>query len=186
MKRNILVLGIVLTVLSSCSQEIVCDKFDLSYDFQDQVLLVSLDTDLPDFTEVGISVSRDYTEVATESTTNATYSLDYFSAQIKLSSLSQPLEIDVSDAVWFEKSEAHQKEMEALDKEYGTGDDPATRFAYEVETIAEVITIRAVVHTNQPSMKFGEKNKNLIGQKVESSTLGNVVSSEQLVELPMQ
>lgn len=169
MKRIMLASAVIIALFSSCNNEIVCNKFDVSYELQDNTLIVSLDTDLPEFTELMVSVSRNYTEVGIDSI----YSMDYYNEKMTVKSILQSLEIDIKDEIWIANSEKHRKEMDAMN------------LGYEIEKIDDNISINLVVPVNQLNTAFGDNNKNLVGGKVNETGL-RVVRDQKILSLPMK
>ena len=154
---------------------VVANRFVLQSNMDGRDLLLAIDTDLPDETEVIVSVGRIYHEVGSDTA----YSRDYFSERGSLSEWRKPRRIPIDDDAWTTDLLAHQDKMADLSDE----------LAFEIANIESQVFIRAVVHMNQPDPRFGGGGSpNLSGAAV-SQVAGrndrNVVEVEQNFELPL-
>ena len=160
--------------LSPDGQGIVCDRFELRWEFDGTDLLLAIDTDLPDEGELSVSVSRTYYEAGSDDA----YSRDYFSEFEPVSRWREPRRIALDADAWKADLTAHQNRMAAL------GDN----LAFEIDRIEDSIEIRGVLHINQDDPRFGgQGNPNLSGEA--TSRMGNgdsvLVEAEVSIEFPL-
>ena len=137
--------------------------------------MLAIDTDLPDATEVNVSVDRRYFEFGSD----IAYSRDYFSERALLSEWRTPRQAPIDDDTWRADLLAHQAEMAKLSSE----------LAFKICRIDDQIEVRAVVHVNQPDPRFGGRgNPNLSGVAVgqtSGSNNWNILEAEQQIELSL-
>lgn len=104
---------------------------------------------------------------------------DYFSERARLSEWRTPRQLSIDDVAWKADLLAHQAKMAKLSSD----------LAFQIGRIDDQISVRAVVHVNQPDPRFGGRgNPNLSGAAV-SQTGGsnnwNMVEAEQQIALPL-
>ena len=90
--------------------KIVCNKFTLNARIKGNDLLLAVDTDLPDYAKVAISVRRIYYEVGNEEA----YSHPYFSKTEPVGSWRNPRRIALDAAVWKASLVEHQRAMSRI------------------------------------------------------------------------
>ena len=154
---------------------VVSDRFELLWDSHGTDLLLAIDTDLPDATEVIVSVDRRYFEVGSD----VAYGRDYFSEKAHISKWRTPRPVPIDHVAWKSDLLAHQTKMAKLSAD----------LAFEIARIDDHIGVRAVVHVNQPDPRFGGRgNPNLFGAVV-SQTAGsnnwNIIEAEKHVPMPL-
>ena len=154
---------------------VVSNRFELQWEIRGTDLMLAIDTDLPDATEVYVSVNRRYFEVGSD----IAYSREYFSERALLSEWRTPRQVPIDDDAWRADLLAYQTEMAQLSSE----------LAFEIGRIDDQFGVRAVVHANQTDPRFGGRgNPNLSGTAV-SQTAGsnnrNIVEAEQQIELSL-
>ena len=160
--------------ISSDGQEIVCDRFELRWEFAGPDLLLAIDTDLPDEGELSVSVGRRYYEVGSDDA----YSRDYFNEFESVSRWREPRRIALDADAWKAGLTAHQNQMATV------GAD----LAFEIARIKDSIEIRAVLHMNQDDPRFGGRgNPNLSGEATSRRGNGDsvLVEAEASVEFPL-
>ncbi|MDA2928062.1 hypothetical protein MYX78_12680 [Acidobacteria bacterium AH-259-G07] len=150
-------------------EQIVCDKFDPLVRTSGDKLELSLETDLPDFTNMMVSVSRSYKERGSDDN----YPIDYFSQESTVGEWRKPHSIDISDNRWVR---AYREQTDRL-KRAGIWSGLAG--------VSDSIEISLTVPVNQPNPAFGKRNENLTGKKVRSSGNLRIVHVEQHLEQPL-
>lgn len=140
---------------------ITCNIFDINWQFKDNILIFSLSTDLPDDSDVIVSVSRGYWKKGSSDN----YAINYYSEKSKVKKYRSNISVTIDDDVWNKDLKAFQKKMA------GVG------FGFDLAKISEEIEISFIVPINQTNPLFGEKNINLEGKFVRSKGL-RVVEQE--------
>lgn len=149
--------------------QVICDKFEILWNSKGNSLEVSLDTDLPDNTEMIVSLSRQYWAKGSSST----YSFDYFSEKSTVVKWKDEQIITVDNKKWQLEFNKKLEEFASL----GISSD--------IDRISDDIKLRMIVHTRQSDPRFGEKNKNLTGKAVNKTGL-RVVEKELLINYPLK
>ena len=139
-----------ITKTKSENEKIKCDTFDVKSHLQNDELLVSLDTDYPDYAEIMVSVYRIFYEIGESSE----YSRNYFEEKSTVGNWRKQRRISVAHAKWLADLEAHRREMNRL----GIG--------FTVDRIDDDIEISMVLPINQEDERFGHRNSNLVGKAV--------------------
>ena len=114
---------------------VISDRFELLWELHGTDLQLSIDTALPDSTEVRVLVDRRYFEVGSDSA----YSRDYFSERSHISEWRTPRSISVDPEAWKADLLAFQTKMARL----------GAHVAFEVDRIDDVIGVSAVVQVKQ-------------------------------------
>ncbi len=160
---------------TSSETDVVSDRFILQWDLNGTDLLLAIDTDLPDAAEVIVSVDRRYYEVGNKEA----YGRSYFSEKGRILKWRTPRRVPINDEIWKADLKAHQSKMAALSSD----------LAFEVDLIEDQISVRAVVHMNQPDSRFGGRgNPNLSGAAVSQmsgSNNWNLVEDQKKIEMPL-
>jgi hypothetical protein len=145
------------------------DRFVIVQSLRGDTLTVSLDTDLPDFTEVMVSVSRSYFEK------NSTDELarTYFEEKSTVGGWRQPRQIKISHDTFKTKLQEQQRKT----AEVGIGG--------ELERIEADVVIHFTVPMFQSNAAFGNRNSNLTGSAMTTSGNGRIVTSEVSVRYPL-
>lgn len=151
------------------AEEIKCDLFEIKSKLQNDELLVSLNTDCPDYTGIMISVDRKYNEVGNPDA----YSRYYFEESSTVGNWRRQRRISVTHAEWLAELKTFQRTMNRL----GVG--------FTVDSISDDIEIRMVVHVNQKNVRFGDRNSNLVGKAVNTTGL-RIIDDEVSVNYPLQ
>ena len=99
--------------------KIVCNKFTLNARIKGNDLLLAVDTDLPDYAKVAVSVGRIYYEVGNKEA----YSHPYFSKTEPVGSWRKPRRIALDAAAWKTSLVEHQRKMNRVGGglEFGIG-----------------------------------------------------------------
>lgn len=165
----------LLAVVSTVSPEdgIVSDQFELNCELEGNTLTISIDTDLPDPTEVIVSVHRVYFEVGN----NEAYSRDYFSENSQtIQAWREARKFILDNEKWKAELSEFQSKMAKISSDV----------AFEIDTIEDQIQVRAVVHVNQPDERFGGRgNPKLSGDAVTDGLFGNLVEEEIHFDFPI-
>ena len=153
---------------------LVADRFELQWEFHGSYLMLAIDSDLPDSTDLLLTVNRGYVQVGR----SEAYSRDYFSERAKLSEWRTPRRITIDDVAWKADLLAHQAYMARFPSD----------MAFRIGPIEDQIGVHAVVHINQSDPRFGGRGSpNLTGLAV-SSLVGNsnrnIVEAKQLISAP--
>ncbi len=164
--------------------EVVSDRFELQWELDGEDLLLAIDTDLPDEGGLSVSVRRSYYEVGNDTA----YSRDYFSVFEPVSRWREPRRIPLDSEAWRANLAAFQNEMAELaaaEREAGvTAEDTV---AFEVASIDDDVTIRAVLHLNQDDPRFGGRgNPTLSGDATSRPGSGVLVEAEANFEFPLE
>jgi hypothetical protein len=154
---------------ASGAQPIKVDKFEILHSLEGDMLTASLDTDLPDFTDLMVSISRSYFE----KNDTEEYSRDYFEEKSTVAQWRQPRQIKVSHDI-FKASLQDQQKKTALAGIGGQLDriDPNVAIAFTVPLV-------------QSNPAFGEANSNLIGAATTAAGKGRLVRAEVKVAYPL-
>ncbi len=163
---------------------VVSDRFELQWELDGEDLLLAIDTDLPDEGELSVSVQRSYYQVGDD---NA-YSRNYLSGFEPVSMWREPRRIPLDSEAWRANLAAFQNEMaELAAAERESGVPAEDTVAFEVASIDDDVTIRAVLTLNQDDPRFGGvNNPSLTGDA--TSRLGNgvLVEAEANFEFPLE
>jgi Tfp pilus assembly protein PilV len=147
------------------AQPITCDRFEPSASLEGDQLLVSLDTDLPDSTHIMVSVSRSYWAA------NEEYPIDYLETDATVAEWRKPRSVSVDHTAWRRKLDERLR-MLAL------AGQPK-----KVTKSDSDVTVSFTVPINQPDSRFGIRNSNLTGKRVEIKGI-RVVRGELKVKYP--
>jgi len=134
-----------------------------------EILKLSLDTDLPDYTDLMVSVSRSYKE---KGDTESTYSINYFSEKSTVKKWRSQQEISISDKVFRNNL---QKQMNTMSK---------LGMPFQTSTISKQIEVSFVVPVNQSNPIFGKRNENLQSKLISPSGL-RVIRKEKMINKPL-
>jgi ribosomal protein S27E len=148
---------------------VVCDQFDVIAKVNGGIAEVRLQTDLPDFTNVIVSVSRCHQD---KGNPGVQYPINYFSESSTVGEWRARRTIPVPDKLFLD---GLQKQKDRLAK---LGEP------FEVETIADTIDVGFTVHLRQTNPVFGPENANLTGRKVDVTR--HVVREEVAIQCPLQ
>lgn len=150
-------------------EKITCEKFEAVQSIEGEILKLSLDTDLPDYTNIMVSVSRSYKE---KGDTESTYSIDYFQEKSNVKKWRSQQEISISDKVFRHNLQEKMNEMSQLG------------MPFQTSTISKQIEVSFVVPVNQSNPIFGNRNENLQSALVSPSGL-RTISKEEMINKPL-
>ena len=154
MKKTILLLSTLLFIIAcgnekkkeqKVSTEKIYEQFNLEYSLKDKNIETTLKTDLPNNTEIVISVTRSYWEKGNKSE----YSLKYFSEKSTVGKWKEIQTISINESKWESDLAQKQKEM----AKSGLG--------FEVQKISDSIEISVIIPFSEKFYpKFKEKGMN--------------------------
>jgi len=159
----------------SKDKQIVCDKFVIIHEFDGSTLNFSIDTDLPDYVLIMVSVDRVYVAIGTESYNRGereTYSHAYFDKRSTVKDWRKNHSISIDNRSWNSSLQEHIRDIKS--KSIGS----------DVVSVENEFSISFVVPVNQPDPRFGKGNKNLVGKMVEEDIL-RVVRVETEITNPI-
>ncbi len=151
------------------ADKIVCNKFDVHSELNGSILSIILETDLPDSTDIIISVSRPYSEKGSP----AVYLVDYFSEKSKAAEWKSKREILLDNEKWKNSLDKKQEEMSRIG------------LRFDVETIGDKIELSMIVPVNQSDSRFGEQNSKLTGTAVNTDGI-RIIESEIEIDYPIE
>lgn len=175
-KRYVVVIGqyllfvlcIIMVGWTTAALGVVCNKFKIVTNVTGSMLELSVDTDLPDNTDVMVSVSRYYFEKGNKEE----QSVEYFSEKGKIGKWRSKQKISLDADMWKSALKEKQKELARI----GLG--------FDVSSISDKITIQMIVPINQADPVFGKQNSNLAGKAVKTSGL-RIVEDEVKIKYPL-
>ena len=132
-------------------------------------LKISLDTDLPDYTDLMVSVSRSYKE---KGDTESSYSIDYFQEKSTVKKWRSQQELSISDKVFINKLQKQMNMMSQLGMPFKTS------------TISKKIEVSFVVPVNQSNPIFGKRNENLQSNLISPSGY-RTIRKEKIINKPL-
>jgi hypothetical protein len=145
---------------------ITSDRFIIVHSLQGDTLNLSVDTDLPDFTDVIVNIHRGFLRThhdeecfRDECGNTKEYFRDYFSEKSTIGRWRQPRHINVSHDIF-------KKDLR------------------EVVSVEPDLEIDFVVPMRQSNAAFAELNSNLIGTATRPAADGRVVTAETTVSYP--
>jgi hypothetical protein len=133
--------------------QIVANQFEIRHELMGSTLTFWLETDLPDDTNVMVSVWRLYTEAGGVET----YTVDYFDEKSKIGKWRQEQTVEIDNVKW-------KRELEARRQGLARAGEPFT-----VAAIDDHIEVGFTVPVNQENPRFGRMNENLVGSVVTQS-----------------
>lgn len=172
MGKNILSLGYLLflcLLTISVSAKVICNKFDLNSDINNNIVKFWLSTDLPDDTNVMTSVCRLYWK----KNDKETYILCYYQSKSTVNELKNPVVVEINDSVFKKKLEEKQQFLAKIGE------------PFEVSKISDEVTIGLTVPINQKNSNFGLRNSNLEGSNVINDNGLNIIKIEKTFKIKM-
>jgi hypothetical protein len=139
----LVVLFVVMFAWTTVALGVVCNKFKIVTNLTGSILELSVDTDLPDNTDVMVSVSRFYFEKGNKEE----QSEDYFSEKGKIGKWRSKQKISLDADMWKSALKEKQKEMARI----GLG--------FDVSSISDKITIQMIVPINQADPMWRMKSR---------------------------
>ncbi len=158
------------------SDSIHCEQFEISAAFevadsqQIKRIRVSIETDLPDTTDVFVNIDRSFLNANDRDE----YSIEYVSENSKVSEWRSGRIVELDQTTWEAK----------LEQEYTTFHQMGEKLS--VTRLDSAVTIAFVVPVAQSDKRFGLQNCNLIGSKVQDSNGLRVVHGETKLHWPVR
>ena len=121
--------------------DITVDRFEFDWNIADGELELRIDTDLPDFASMFVSVSRRYLQTGRADA----YSRDYLAEKCTVRDWRTARRVSLDPERWKADLKQFQAKMARVGRDV----------AFDVACIDPDIEIRAVVHLNQPDPRFG-------------------------------
>jgi len=149
--KKLMILICLIFISISCSKKITCDKFNMHTSLKDNTMSISIESDLPDFTDILVTISRLYWKKGETDE----YPIDYFSKKLNLKKWKKTKNILLDNTKW----KAKLKECEDTMISMGELD-------FQTSRISDSISVNATVHVRQSNSAFGENNINLVGKEV--------------------
>jgi hypothetical protein len=153
----------------SVSAKVICNKFDLNSDINNNIVKFWLSTDLPDDTNVMTSVCRLYWK----KNDKETYILCYYQSKSTVNELKNPVVVEINDSVFKKKLEEKQQFLAKIGE------------PFEVSKISDEVKIGLTVPINQKNTNFGLRNANLEGSKVINDKGLNIIKIEKTFKIKM-
>lgn len=148
---------------------LVTDTFEIDHEWRADTLLLSLRTDLPDNTDLMVSVDRYYWRDAMSDT----YSIPYLTADSHVGAWEdETRRVLINDNFWRDSLTAHQRQMARIE------------MPFKVREIGDSIHIDFVVPVVQDDPRFGERNADLVGAAVDTAGL-RVVEEQIALHKPL-
>ncbi|NQV19312.1 MAG: hypothetical protein HQ534_12320 [Armatimonadetes bacterium] len=166
MKKLMLLLCLIFICIS-CLKKITCDKFNLHTSLQDNTLYISIESDLPDYTNIIVSISRSYWQ---KGETDEYSSIKYFTEKSNLKKWKNTKKILLDNTRWKAKLKIREDRM------VGKGD-----LEYQVSKINDNISVDVTVIEKQSNSAFGKNNKNLIGNEVKTENIHVVRKRKEII-----
>jgi hypothetical protein len=149
------------------AESITCDRFDPVASLEGDQLLVSLDTDLPDSTQIMVHISRSYwAGIPSEE-----YPIDYLETSGTVAEWRKPRSVGVDHGTW-------RRQLDERVRMLARAGQPV-----KVSKVDSDVAVSFTVPINQPDSRFGIRNSNLVGKRVEIKGI-RVVTGELKVKHP--
>lgn len=133
------------------AESVRADKFEVSTNLKDQKIEITLDTDLPDDTDLMFYIARTYYKLGKP---KSPYNYDYISKKMHVSDWKTPQTFTLDNDVWKSGLKAFQDKLA-----------PAT-MGFELDRIDDKIEVYLVVPSSQDNPAFGDRNSKLSGKAV--------------------
>jgi hypothetical protein len=157
------------------SGPVKCDQFDILAAFEagatgsSRRVRISIKTDLPDSTNLIVSIGRSFLNSAN----NEEYSIDYLEEKSTVADWRAGKVVELDQAKW----QAELEEKRARFRKLGE--------KLNVTRLDSAVTASFVVHVDQSDKRFGLRNANLTGGAVEDSNGLRIVRRESKLEWPV-
>ncbi|SLM29935.1 exported hypothetical protein [Desulfamplus magnetovallimortis] len=157
-----------------------CDKFEIhaELDNNNSTISISINTDLPKSTLVNITINRMFVNAED----NQKYAIDYFAKKVTVSEWEKTRSITLDQKKWENqfKSQIINYRLEGKKKDIDN-----LKF-FNVTDIDNYVNIYTEVSMDQSDERFGNRNKNLVGQLVttseESKTVRNITKAYHTID----
>ena len=165
-------IALITTMVFGCSgvqnKKIICNQFKIDTKIQGSILTFFVKTDLPDETNVMVSVYRTYVKKGNPNT----YVVDYFSESSTIGKWKTKNKIAIRSKDWRLALKSTQDEL----SKGGLG--------FDVESIGDKLVVDMVVPVNQTDPKFGDRNQYLFGKAVTTEEV-RIVKDTVEIYLPL-
>ena len=161
-------------VFFSTHEKIVCNQFELEVVLVGDTLVISLDTDLPDATDVIIQLSRAFERKYPTGEKEGSVA-NHYRKESTVSEWRTARRILINTERW----RAGIKKQQRRDEKAGLG-------RFKVENVSDQIEFKMTVPTNQSDPRFGKRNRNLVGKAVTKTTSGRIVDAKATFNFPIQ
>ncbi len=155
-------------VVTACDSGVVADRFEVKHRLDGKTLYLTLDTDLPDFPDVFVSVNRDYRQKGRR----VGYAIEYFQEASSVGKWRAERAIPLDNPAWKKKLEEEQERMKKQ----------LTPFT--VESINEEITINFTIPAKQSDKRMGDQNSKLKGKAVTKASIP-IILNEVKIRFPL-
>lgn len=147
-KTILLIVSVLGMALLGCKSRngVKCDVFELQADRNNGKASVTLNTDLPDSTEIEVTINRSYNVKGN----SKEKTLRYFSKNTTVGELKEPNHLTFDNEKW--KKKLHKQHNELM----------KTEDANEIKSIDQAVKVSSVILSDQ----FGKSNSNLTGEAV--------------------
>ncbi|HEY0151592.1 MAG TPA: hypothetical protein VGB92_06320 [Longimicrobium sp.] len=135
---------------------VISDRFEVRQALKGDILTVSLDSDLPDETEVMVDVSRRYWQAGD----TTAYVNEYFEESGTVSGWRAPRQLVLDEDRWRAALSEKQRIL-------AQGGDP-----FDIGRVEDSVIVSFVVPVNQSDPRFGNRNQHLSGSAVNVGSLG--------------
>ena len=163
----------LLLVGSIAQAQVVCDQFEPKAALDGMFLSAWLETDLPDSTNITVTVSRSYRALDKLSGSVNQYPVNYSYSRAKVRDWRNPRRIELDNALWRRTVDDTEQKAAALG------------FPSEIRGVATDIRVSFVVPISQEDPRFGPRNEKLEGKKVRIYNDRRNVSAEQRLRFPL-
>ncbi len=163
---------IVYTIMSvfctlRAEAQVICDRFEIKSTLNGRTISFTLDTDLPDTTNLIVTIGREYTQ---KKSTDI-YAKNYYCTKSTVGGLLYPNMVKVDDEEWFFMLEEHQHKMDSY------------RIPFEVKSVSDEIFLSITVPLDP---MFGKGNELLSGKMMPKPPSLKTISQEVRFFLPYE
>jgi len=168
-RPKIVLLIIFILFIISCSNKINCDKFNVNIELNDEEVILNIDSDLPDFTNIIVTISRSYSITGKAEK----YPIDYFSEKSNIKKWENNQIILLDNSKWLAKLYERIESLKNI-----------SEFNFKDIIISDTISVDVIVPARQKNPKFGQNNKNLVGSEVTQENV-NFIRKEREIIFPL-
>jgi hypothetical protein len=158
-----------LLLLAACGdKDVVADTFEIKHRLDGDRLYLALDTDLPDFPDVTVSVRRDYRQ----KNHPIVYEIHYLYEETTVGAWRKEREVVLDNAEWKRKMQAEQEKYRKM------------LTPLNVESISDEVAVKIVLPLRQRDPRMGDRNANLKGKAVGDAAT-KIVTREVKLPFPL-
>lgn len=169
MRRTFLLFFLILFISFPTYSQVTANVFDVKTSLENSDLAISIDTDLPNDTELMISVARSYWEEGS----STEYSINYFSEKSTVQKWKSKQSITINNKKW--ESDLNDKQEKLAGTDLG----------FNIGKISDSIRVSAVIPVNQNNPKFGDGNSKLSGEVVNTDGM-RTIDEEVAIFYPLK